>query len=64
MTKSMKQAEAVAKLADAGATASQISAYSGMKLVKLQNRFTPEPKVTPSHMFVPRDEDGKSGEGE
>ena len=60
MQASRKQAEQVARLMDSGATASQISAYSGMKLVKLQDKFTPEPKVTPSHMFVPKDEDGKS----
>lgn len=58
MAENMRQAEAAQKMMAAGASAAQLSAYTGIKLVQLETGFQPTLQVTPSHLFVDRDEEG------
>ncbi len=58
IARSREQAAQVAKMAASGASAAQLSAYTGIKLVDLEPGFKPVLQETPSHMFVDRDEEG------
>jgi hypothetical protein len=58
LRRSQEQAEQASKMMGSGATVSQVAAYTGIRLVKLEADDKPTPKVTPSHQFVDRDEDG------
>ncbi len=53
-----KQAEAAGKMMAAGVNPAQLSAYTGIKLVQLEEGFQPTLQVTPSHLFVDRDKEG------
>jgi len=53
-------AEQAAVMMERGVTATQVSAYLGVKMVKIKEKQEPiELRVTPSHKFVGRDKDGK-----
>ena len=58
MARNKQQAEAVGKMLASGASGAQLSAYTGVKLVKMTEGFEPTLMETPSHMFVDRDKEG------
>jgi len=58
MQRNLRQAQQASKMMASGASAEQLSAYTGIKLVDLDEGFVPKLQETPSHMFVDRDESG------
>lgn len=58
LQRKQRQAEQASKMMASGASAAQLSAYTGIKLVELETGFTPKLQETPSHQFVDRDEEG------
>jgi len=58
MQQNQRQAEQASKMMASGASAEQLSAYTGIKLVDFTPGFKPKLQETPSHMFVDRDEEG------
>jgi ferredoxin len=58
MQRNQRQAKQASKMMASGASAEQLSAYTGIKLVDLEQGFVPKLQETPSHMFVDRDEEG------
>ena len=60
MERNKRQAEQAAVMMGRGVTPSQLSAYTGIKLVPLEQDDKPTLKVTPSNQFVDRDSDGEA----